>query len=142
MTAGRFRGAILAGSRSSPGIVAGDGALPNALQAVLVAVVVLWVLDVPRQVFDTSFYTEQLLAVTPGLTLALAFVTEPIGRRSTIDGGGAIAVLALRDLPDYRAAALHEITLPALGGLAVATCTGRYLLAMPGGFGPSSARSR
>ena len=35
----------------------------NVVQALLVACVVLWVLDVPRQVFNVSFYTEQLLAV-------------------------------------------------------------------------------
>ena len=46
------------------------------LQALLVACVVLWVLDIPRSVFNVSFYTEQLLAVTLGLTLALAFITE------------------------------------------------------------------
>ena len=48
----------------------------NVLQALLVACVVLWVLDVPRQLLNISFYTEQLLAVTLGLTLALAFITE------------------------------------------------------------------
>ena len=50
--------------------------LTNVLQALLVACVVLWVMDVPRQVFDVSFYTEQLLTVCLGLTLALAFVVE------------------------------------------------------------------
>ena len=48
----------------------------NILQALLVTCVVLWVLDVPRQLLNVSFYTEQLLAVTLGLTLALAFITE------------------------------------------------------------------
>src|SRR5258707_13870284 len=38
----------------------------NVLQALLVACVVLWVLDVPRQLLNVSFYTEQLLAVTLG----------------------------------------------------------------------------
>ena len=56
------------------------------LQALLVACVVLWVLDVPRQVFNVSFYTEQLLAVTLGLTLALAFIAEtsPQAQRRSI----------------------------------------------------------
>ena len=50
----------------------------DILQAALIAVVVLWVLDVPRQVFNVSFYTEQLLTVCLGLTLALAFIAgEP-----------------------------------------------------------------
>ena len=44
----------------------------NVFQSLLVAVVVLWVLDIPRQVFNVSFYTEQMLTVCLGLTLALA----------------------------------------------------------------------
>ena len=44
----------------------------NVLQALLVAAVVLWVLDVPRRVFNLAFYTEQLLTVCLGLSLALA----------------------------------------------------------------------
>ena len=50
--------------------------LTNLLQGILVACVVLWVMDVPRQVFNLSFYTEQLLTACLGLTLALAFVVE------------------------------------------------------------------
>ena len=48
----------------------------NILQSLLVRGVVLWVLDVPRQVFNISFYTEQMLTVCLGLTLALAFIAE------------------------------------------------------------------
>jgi TRAP transporter 4TM/12TM fusion protein len=48
----------------------------NVFQALLVAAVVVWVLDVPRQVFNVSFYTEQLLTVCLGLTLALAFIAD------------------------------------------------------------------
>ena len=58
------------------------------IQALLVACVVLWVLDVPRQVFGLSFYTEQLLSVTLGLTLALAFITEAAHKPGAIDLGG------------------------------------------------------
>ena len=59
----------------------------NVLQSLLVAAVVLWVLDIPRQVFNVSFYTEQLLTICLGLTLALAdlsyrYVEQPF-RRST-----------------------------------------------------------
>ena len=50
--------------------------LTNLLQGLLVACVVLWVMDVPRQAFNVSFYTEQLLTVCLGLTLALAFLVE------------------------------------------------------------------
>ncbi len=63
----------------------------NVLQALLIAVVVLWVLDVPRQVFNVSFYTEQLLTVCLGLTLALAFIAGEPRKPAAIDPGGAIA---------------------------------------------------
>src|ERR1700742_3616465 len=48
----------------------------NLLQALLVAAVVIWVLDIPRRWFNASFYTEQLLAVCLGLTLGLAYIAE------------------------------------------------------------------
>ena len=48
----------------------------NGLQAALVAVVVSWVLDVPRLLLNASFYTEQMLTVCLGLTLALAYVAD------------------------------------------------------------------
>ena len=63
----------------------------NVLQAALIAVVVLWVLDVPRQVFNVSFYTEQLLTVCLGLTLALAFIAGEARKPEAIDPGGATA---------------------------------------------------
>jgi TRAP transporter 4TM/12TM fusion protein len=74
----------------------------NLLQGLLVACVVLWVLDVPRQVFDISFYTEQLLTVCLGLTLALAFVVETQRKYRAIDTAGAIAVVAILAYIVYR----------------------------------------
>jgi TRAP transporter 4TM/12TM fusion protein len=74
----------------------------NFLQGLLVACVVLWVLDVPRQVFNVSFYTEQLLTVCLGLTLALAFVVETQRRYRAIDPAGAIAVVAILAYITYR----------------------------------------
>ena len=53
----------------------------NVLQSLLVAVVVLWVLDIPRQVFTMALYTEQMLTVCLGLTLALAFVADTSRKR-------------------------------------------------------------
>ncbi len=67
----------------------------NVLQALLVACVVLWVLDVPRRVFNVSFYTEQLLTVCLGLTLALAFVSDTARRPAKFDWGGVIASVAI-----------------------------------------------
>ncbi len=76
--------------------------LSNLLQALLVACVVLWVLDVPRQVFNVSFYTEQLLTVCLGLTLALAFVIETRREYRAIDPAGAIAVAFILAYIAYR----------------------------------------
>src|SRR5262245_31203079 len=51
----------------------------------------MWVLDVPRQVFNISFYTEQLLTLCLGLTLALAFIAGEKRAPSAIDPGGVTA---------------------------------------------------
>jgi TRAP transporter 4TM/12TM fusion protein len=74
----------------------------NLLQGLLVACVVLWVMDVPRQVFNVSFYTEQLLTVCLGLTLALAFMVETQREYRAIDLAGAIAVVAILAYIAYR----------------------------------------
>ncbi len=64
----------------------------DALQATLLVCVVGWVLDLPRRLFGVSFYTEQLLAVCLGLSLALAFINAKFPRRWI---GWIGAVLAL-----------------------------------------------
>jgi TRAP transporter 4TM/12TM fusion protein len=81
----------------------------NVLQGLLVGCVVLWVCDVPRQVLGVSFYTEQLLAVTLGLTLALAFITESVRQPSKIDSVGLCAVVAGAIYVVYHYYASHEI---------------------------------
>ncbi|MEA2981694.1 MAG: hypothetical protein QOF09_3517, partial [Alphaproteobacteria bacterium] len=98
----------------------------NIIQALLVACVVLWVLDVPRQLLNVSFYTEQLLAVTLGLTLALAFITETSRQPSAIDLGGLCAAVAIVIYLAYHYYAQHEIVWPVVAALAVTlawTCT-------------------
>ena len=67
----------------------------NILQTLLVAAVVLWVLDAPRQVLNLSFYTEQLLTVCLGLTLALAFLADTSRPRRIDDWAAAALSLAL-----------------------------------------------
>lgn len=57
----------------------------NVFQGLLVACVILWVLDVPRRIFNLAFYTEQLLAVSLGLTLAIAYLAETSRRRNAFD---------------------------------------------------------
>jgi len=74
----------------------------NVLQALLVACVTLWVMDIPRQVFGVSFYTEQLLTVCLGLTLALAFVSETARTYRSVDLAGAIAVVVILVYIAYR----------------------------------------
>ncbi|AMN40881.1 TRAP transporter permease [Rhodoplanes sp. Z2-YC6860] len=90
------------------------------IQALLVACVVLWVLDVPRQVFGMSFYTEQLLAVTLGLTLALAFITEATRKADAFDLGGAITALTIAVYLVYHYQHDGVVAWPAVAGLAAA----------------------
>ncbi|MEP7030775.1 MAG: TRAP transporter fused permease subunit [Pseudolabrys sp.] len=52
----------------------------DILQALLLACVISWVLDLPRRLFGVSFYTEQLLAVCLGLSLALSFINAKFAR--------------------------------------------------------------
>jgi TRAP transporter 4TM/12TM fusion protein len=56
----------------------------DILQGALILCVVGWVLDLPRRLFDMSFYTEQLLAVCLGLGLALSFITTSTAISSLI----------------------------------------------------------
>ncbi len=64
-------------------------------QALLVAIVVMWVLDIPRVVFGASFYVEQMLTVSLGLTLALAFIAESGRKRHWSDWVAVAVSLAL-----------------------------------------------
>jgi TRAP transporter 4TM/12TM fusion protein len=92
----------------------------NLIQALLVGCVVFWVLDVPRQIFNVSFYTEQLLAVTLGLVLALAFVTETTRQPTRFDLGGAIAAAAIVVYLAYRLRAQGDISWPMVAALVAA----------------------
>ena len=92
----------------------------NVFQSLLVAAVVLWVLDIPRQVFNVSFYTEQLLTVCLGLTLALAYIADTSRPRHWTDWGAVVASLALCGYIAARYDTLtNEAALIPLGGLIV-----------------------
>ena len=92
----------------------------NVLQSLLVAVVVLWVLDVPRQVFNMSLYTEQMLTVCLGLTLALAFIADTSRKRHWSDWVAMALSLGLCAYIAARYATLtDEIALIPLSGLIV-----------------------
>jgi TRAP transporter 4TM/12TM fusion protein len=101
--------------------------LTNLLQGLLVACVVLWVLDVPRQVFNVSFYTEQLLTACLGLTLALAFVVEPKREYRAIDIAGVIAVGTILIYIAYRFP--NPLDIPILLWLGLAAALGWTFLA-------------
>lgn len=91
----------------------------NVFQTLLVAVVVLWVMDAPRQWFGLSFYTEQMLTVCIGLTLALAFVVETEQRSSPIHSGAAVATAILLAYVIYRYPVVAADPLPFVAGFVV-----------------------
>jgi TRAP transporter 4TM/12TM fusion protein len=62
------------------------------LQALLIAVVVGWVLDLQRQVFGLNLYTEQMLLAVLGLGIAICFLAT---ERTFWDRGAAAAGLAV-----------------------------------------------
>jgi TRAP transporter 4TM/12TM fusion protein len=78
------------------------------LQSLLVAAVVLWVLDIPRQLFGLALYTEQLLAVCLGLTLGLAYLADTSRQRNWRDWTAAVVSLVLCF---YIAARYEQLTL-------------------------------
>src|SRR5688500_459033 len=62
------------------------------LQALLIAVVVGWVLDLQRQVFGLNLYSEQVLLAVLGLSIAICFLAT---QRFFWDPPAALAGLAL-----------------------------------------------
>lgn len=67
----------------------------DALQAILIACVVVWVIDLPRRLFGIAFYTEQLLAVCLGLGLALAYIGDQARPPRWYDWMAAAAALTI-----------------------------------------------
>jgi TRAP transporter 4TM/12TM fusion protein len=61
----------------------------DVLQGLLLFCVVVWVIDLPRRLFGLSFYTEQLLAVCLGLSLALSFIAGSKRPPNLFDWAGA-----------------------------------------------------
>lgn len=61
----------------------------DILQGLSLLCVVGWVLDLPRQLLNWSLYTEQLLSVCLGLSLALIFISGSARKASRIDLAGA-----------------------------------------------------
>ena len=78
----------------------------DILQGLLLTCVVAWVLDLPRSLFGLSFYTEQLLAVCLGLSLAISFINSKFPRAWLGFGCAAVAIL----LCGYIAVRYEELT--------------------------------
>jgi TRAP transporter 4TM/12TM fusion protein len=76
----------------------------DTLQALLLILVVGWVLDVPRRTLGAAFYTEQLLAVCMGVSLALCFISGTSRKATRIDWGGALATCGIALYIVYRLA--------------------------------------
>jgi TRAP transporter 4TM/12TM fusion protein len=74
----------------------------DILQGLLIACVVGWVLDIPRRTLGLAFYTEQLLAVCMGISLALCFISSSTRRPGRFDWGGAIASFGIAAYLVYR----------------------------------------
>lgn len=81
----------------------------DALQALLLICVIGWVLDLPLRLFGLSLYTEQLLAVCLGFSLALIYIG---GKPNWFDWIAATLSLAICGYIAYRYAAItYEIAL-------------------------------
>jgi len=74
----------------------------DILQGLLIASVCGWVLDIPRRTLGLAFYTEQLLAVCMGISLALCFVSSSERKPARFDTGGAMAAIGLAAYVFYR----------------------------------------
>jgi TRAP transporter 4TM/12TM fusion protein len=79
----------------------------DVLQALLIAGVVGWVLDVPRKLLGMSFYTEQLLAISLGLALALSFINARFAHAAVGWIGAALALI----ICGYIAVRYEDLTL-------------------------------
>jgi TRAP transporter 4TM/12TM fusion protein len=67
----------------------------DIFQGLLVAVVVVWVLDLPRRLFGIAFYTEQMLTVCLGLGLALCYLAGSKRQPNWFDWAGVAASLVI-----------------------------------------------
>jgi TRAP transporter 4TM/12TM fusion protein len=105
----------------------------DVLQGLLIACVVGWVLDIPRRLLGLAFYTEQLLAVCMGISLALCFIGGNTRKPTRIDWGGAMASFGIAAYLVYRYVAAGDVAwvlLPCLGLTLVWTAIGSKAWAM------------
>ena len=98
------------------------------LQALLIAVVVGWVLDLQRQVFGLNLYSEQVLLAVLGLSIAICFLAT---QRFFWDPLAAALGLALCSYLAVRYPQLsNELTMRPLDG--ILTSAGLAVLVLEG----------
>jgi TRAP transporter 4TM/12TM fusion protein len=87
----------------------------DGLQAALLICVVGWVLDLPRRIFGVSFYTEQLLAVVLGISLAISFLTAKLPRGLGWAGAAVALIICGYITANYEALTTEIANLPTRG---------------------------
>jgi TRAP-type uncharacterized transport system fused permease subunit len=98
------------------------------LQALLIAVVIGWVLDLQRQVFGLNLYSEQMLLAVLGLAIAICFL---VTRRYAWDPLAALAGISLCFYLAWRYPQLsNELTMRPLDG--ILTSAGLAVLVLEG----------
>jgi TRAP transporter 4TM/12TM fusion protein len=106
----------------------------DVLQGALMLCVVGWVVDVPRRFLGLSFYTEQLLAICLGISLALTFVGGARRRTAPFDWGGLLTAVVIVAYILWRFDSVLDVRWPLIAGLALAllwSAIGSRAWAMP-----------
>ncbi len=116
------------GADSPPALPWINAVASDVLQGLLLLCVVGWVLDLPRRLFGLALYTEQLLAVCLGLTLALCFIGATNRSVSRIEWGGVVAALVVAGFAIFQYESSSIIPLPL-----IAAFVGAVLWAILGG---------
>lgn len=89
----------------------------DIFQGLLLICVVGWVIDLPRRLFGISLYTEQLLAICLGLSLAISFINLKV-QHKWIGVAGAFVSMAICLYITVRYEALtYEIALLPVEGI-------------------------
>jgi TRAP transporter 4TM/12TM fusion protein len=78
-------------AKPAPATSAAAALLTDVIQGLLIFCVVAWVLDLPRRMFGLAFYTEQLLAICLGLSLAHTFIGGRPRAPTAFDWSGIVA---------------------------------------------------
>jgi TRAP transporter 4TM/12TM fusion protein len=84
-------------------------AATDVLQILFIFSVIAWVTDLPRRLLGLAVYTEQVLAICLGFSLALCFLGGGQRTPSRFEWGGAVAAGALLGYALYRYSSPAEV---------------------------------